>query len=52
MLIAQCIAGLIDCDSINQEMGDVNCSGSATMVDAMLIAQKVAGLIDEFSCVP
>jgi len=30
--------------------GDVNCSGQATMVDAMLIAQKVVGLIDEFPC--
>jgi hypothetical protein len=53
MLIAQCVAGLIDCDSIDQGMADVNCSGSATMLDAMLIAQKVAGLISEFpACVP
>jgi hypothetical protein len=34
-------------------MADVNCSGSATMVDAMLIAQYVVGLIDEFpACGP
>jgi len=30
--------------------GDVNCSGSVTMVDAMLVAQKVVGLIGEFPC--
>jgi len=30
--------------------GDVNCSGSVTMVDAMLVAQKVVGLIPEFPC--
>jgi hypothetical protein len=30
--------------------GDVNCTGTVTMVDAMLIAQKVAGLIDGFPC--
>jgi len=32
--------------------GDVNCSGSVTMVDAMLVAQKVVGLIPEFPCAP
>jgi hypothetical protein len=31
---------------------DVNCSGAVTMVDAMLIAQKVVGLIPGFSCNP
>jgi hypothetical protein len=40
--------GLIDCNSIDQEMADVNCSGGVSMVDAMLIAQKVVGLIGEF----
>ena len=50
MLIAQCVAGLIDCDSIDREMADVNCAGGVSMVDAMLIAQYVAGLIDEFPC--
>ena len=49
---AQCVVGLIDCGSIDQEMADVNCSGSVTMVDAMLVAQYVVGLIDEFPCGP
>ena len=48
MLIAQCVAGLIDCGTINQTAADVNCSGSVSMVDAMLVAQKVAGLISDF----
>jgi len=48
MLIAQCVVGLIDCNSIDQEMAEVNCSGGVSMVDAMLIAQKVVGLIGEF----
>ena len=53
MLIAQCVAGLIDCGGIDQTMGDVNCDGNVSMVDAMLIAQKVAGLISEFpACGP
>jgi hypothetical protein len=30
----------------------VNCSGSVTMVDAMLVAQKVVGLISGFPCSP
>ena len=48
MLIAQCVAGLIDCDSIDGTMGDVNCSGGLSMVDAMLVAQYVVGLVSEF----
>jgi hypothetical protein len=53
MLIAQCVAGLVDCNSIHQEMADVNCDGKVSMVDAMLIAQYVAGLITEFpACGP
>ncbi len=50
MRIAQCIAGLIDCSTLDQTMGDVNCSNSLTMVDAMLIARYVAGLITQFPC--
>jgi len=50
MLAAQCVVGLIDCNSIDQEMADVNCSGGVSMVDAMLIAQKVVGLIADFPC--
>jgi len=30
--------------------GDVNCSDTVTMVDAMLVAQYVVGLIPEFPC--
>jgi len=30
--------------------GDVNCDDKVTMVDAMLVAQKVVGLIPEFPC--
>ena len=53
MLIAQCVVGLIDCNSIDQEMADVNCSGGVSMVDAMLVAQKVVGLIGAFpACGP
>jgi hypothetical protein len=52
MLIAQCVAGLINCASINQTAADVNCDGRVTMMDAMLIAQYVAGLIGGFSCPP
>jgi len=50
MLIAQCVAGLIDCNNIDQVGSDVNCAGGLSMVDAMLIAQKVAGLITSFPC--
>jgi hypothetical protein len=40
----------VDVECVAPSLGDVNCSGAPTMVDAMLIAQKVAGLIDAFPC--
>jgi hypothetical protein len=53
MLTAQCVVGLIDCETINQTAANVNCSGGVSMVDAMLVAQKVAGLISDFpACGP
>jgi len=50
MLIAQCVVGLINCATIDGWAADVNCSGGLTMVDAMLVAQKVVGLIQSFPC--
>jgi len=50
MLIAQCVAGLIDCDTISEVAADVNCDGNISMVDTMRVAQYVAGIIHEFTC--
>jgi hypothetical protein len=50
MLIAQCVAGLTDCVSLDPWAADVNCSLGESMVDAMLIAQKVAGLVPALGC--
>lgn len=50
MLTARCVAGLIDCSTLNPTMADVNSSGSVSMVDAMMVAQYVAGLIPVLRC--
>lgn len=38
----------IDIEEIEIEAGDVNCDGAVTAVDARLVLQYVAGLIDEY----
>lgn len=38
----------IDIEKIEIEAGDVNCDGAVTAVDARLVLQYVAGLIDEY----
>ncbi len=48
--INQCIAGLIDCSTVDETMGDVSCSNGLSMLDAMLIARYVTGLIAQFPC--
>jgi len=40
----------VECQGLELPPGDVNCSGDVSMVDAMLIAQSVVGLIDHFPC--
>jgi hypothetical protein len=50
MLTAQCVVGLADCSGLASWATDVNCSGGIMMVDAMLIAQKVVGLVPGLNC--
>jgi hypothetical protein len=50
LVTAQCVLGLINCETIDQASADTNCSSTTSMTDALLIAQKVLGLIASFPC--
>jgi hypothetical protein len=51
MMIAQVVVGLRPPADIDQTMADVNCSGSVSMVDAMLVAQNIV-FDRQFPCSP
>jgi hypothetical protein len=50
LVTAQCVVRAIDCRRIDEKAADVNCSGTLTIGDALIIASRVLLLSTTFPC--